>query len=124
MGDHRRCGIAAPRALLTSPVELFNLKEPNGILSMPISPTKMFVAVNDAATLDKLRRADPRKLVHHVNTFVVSRARRFVWAHDASQERFIANHISTKLEPTPLLPNIGRYQPPDPATALSDLIDS
>lgn len=117
---------ASPHRLLTSdrPVELFNLKEPNGIVSIPISPTKMFVAVNVAATLHKLRRADPCQLVSYVNTFVVSRARRFVWAHDTSQERFIANSMSTKLEPTPLLPNIARYQPPDPSTALSDLIDS
>jgi hypothetical protein len=106
--------------LLTSdrPVQLFNLREPNGILSIPISPTKVFVAVNDATTLDKLRRASPRKLVHAVNTFVVSRARRFVWAHDSLKERFITNHMSTKLEPTPLFPTVGRYQPPDQSTAL------
>ena len=114
---------ASPYRLLTSdrPVELSNLKAPNGVLSIPISPTKMFAAVNDRAVLDKLRRADPRKLVADVNTFVVSRARRFVWAQDCSQERFIENRMSTKLEPTPLMPNIGRYEPPPPSASLADL---
>jgi hypothetical protein len=101
-------------------VEFFNLKEPNGILSIPISPTKMFVAMNDTATMDKVLRADPRKLTCDINTYVVSRARRFVWACDTSQERFIDKKMSTKLEATPLLPNIDRYEPPPPSTPLPD----
>jgi hypothetical protein len=115
---------ASPHRLLTSdrPVELFNLEEPNGILAIPISPSKMFVAANDDATFDKLRRANPGKLACDANTFVVGRARRFVWAQDTSQERFIANRMSTKMEPTPLLPNIGRYEPA-PSTPLSDLVE-
>jgi hypothetical protein len=38
--------------------------------------------------------------------FVVSRARRFVWAQDKSQMRFIKNHMSKNMEPTPLFPGI------------------
>lgn len=104
--------------LLTSdrPVEIFNLKEPNGIISMPISPTKMFVAANDAALFTRLRAADPNKIVADVNTFVVTRARRFVWARDISLESFIAEKMSTKLESAPLLPNIGQYSPSAPAS--------
>jgi hypothetical protein len=51
----------------------------------------------------------------------VSRARRFVWAEDTSQQHFIENTMSTKLEPTPLLPNIDRYEPAVPAAPLPDL---
>jgi hypothetical protein len=103
----------SPSRFLTSdrPVELFNLQGSNGILSIPISPTKLFVAVNDDAILDKLRRSTPDELASHVNTYVASRARRFVWAQDVSQERFVEDKMSTKLEPTPLLPNIDRYEP-------------
>jgi hypothetical protein len=63
MRDAIRDIFASPYRLLTSdrPVELVNLKGPTGLLSIPISPTKLFVAVNDAAILDKLRRAAPRK---------------------------------------------------------------
>jgi len=116
---------ASPHRLLTSdrPVELFNLKEPNGVVSIPISPIKLFVALNDEVTFDKLRRASPRKLVCDVNTYVVSRARRFVWAKDRSQERFIDDRMSTKLEPTALFSNSGRYEPPPPLTSLPNLID-
>jgi hypothetical protein len=56
---------AAPNRLLTSdrPVEMFNLKPSNGVLSLPISRTRVFVAVNEDATLLKLQRAQPRDLV-------------------------------------------------------------
>jgi hypothetical protein len=113
------------RLLLSDrPVEISNLKAANGLVSIPISPTKLFVAANAEATFDRLRRRDPEDLVRHVNLYIVSRARRFVWAQDASQERFIANRMSTALEPTPLFPNIGRYEPPPPAAEVSDLIDT
>jgi hypothetical protein len=77
----------------------------------------VFIAVNDTSTLDKVRRTQPRMLACNINTFVVSRARRFVWACNTSQERFIDNKMSTSLETTPLLPNIGRYEPPPPDPA-------
>ena len=94
------------------PVEFFRLKDPNGIISIPISPTKLFVGVNDTAILTKLRQTKPRALVHSVNKFLVSRARRFVWASDESSLRFISNNMSRRLEPTPLFPNAGRYETP------------
>jgi Protein of unknown function (DUF4238) len=102
---------ASPFPLLTSdrPVEIARLKEPQGVVSIPISPTKLFVAVNDPRTLDRLRATSPRDLVQNINEFVVGRARRFVWASDESQTRFIENHMSKKMEPTPLFPGIGQY---------------
>jgi hypothetical protein len=113
---------AAPNRLLTSdrPVEIFNLKEPNGVLSIPISPTKVFAAVNDETTFAKLRAANPQRIVNDINSYVVSRARRFVWAQDDSHEQFIADNMSTKLEPTPLLPNIDKYQPPAPSVLVDE----
>jgi hypothetical protein len=115
---------ASPYRLLTSdrPVHLFNLKEPNGMVWLPISPTKLFVAMNDRANFGKLESTPPRKLVASANTYVVSRARRFVWAQDISQQRFVENRISTKLEPTPLLPNIGRYEPPALSATLPGIV--
>jgi hypothetical protein len=112
---------ASPDKLLLSdrPVEFFRLKEPNGVASIPISPTKLFVAVNDPAFLVKLRQSKPRALVHSINKNVVSRARRFVWAADESSHRFIANHMSKNMEPTPLFPNVGLVTLP----ARHDLID-
>jgi hypothetical protein len=116
---------ASPHRLLTSdrPVELFNLQGSNGVLSIPINPTKLFVAVNDREILDKLRRTAPDKIASEANTYVVSRARRFVWAQDASQERFVEDRMSTNLEPTPLLPNIDRYEPPAPSASLLDPVE-
>jgi hypothetical protein len=102
---------ASPIRLLLSdrPVEISNLKEPRGFVSMPIGPTRLFVAANSPASLDNLRRVKPSEMVRHVNLFIVGRARRFVWAQDETQTRFIDNHMSTSLEPTPLFPGIGQY---------------
>jgi Protein of unknown function (DUF4238) len=104
---------ASPIRLLLSdrPVQIFNLKEPRGLVSMPISPTKLFVAANSANTFDKVSRLKPREIVQNVNLFVVGRARRFVWTQDETQRRFVQNHISRNLEPTPLFPGIGQYRP-------------
>jgi hypothetical protein len=109
----------SPYRLLTSDraVELFNLQGANGILSIPISPTRLFVAVNDARILDKLRRASPGQIADQANIHAVSRARRFVWAQDASQQTFIESWMSSQLEPTPLLPNIDRYEPQQPSAS-------
>lgn len=104
---------ASPARFLLSdrPVEFSNLKDPQGFTSLPISPTKLFVAANSSTGLDKLRRVKPHDIVEHVNLFVVGRARRFVWAQDKSQARFVQNYMSKNMEPTPLFPGIGQYQP-------------
>jgi hypothetical protein len=100
------------RLLLSDrPVELSNLKEPRGFVSLPISPTKLFVAANSPAGLDNLRRVKPREIVQQVNRFIVGRARRFVWAQDEGQKRFIQNPMSKNMERPPLFPCIGQYPP-------------
>jgi Protein of unknown function (DUF4238) len=104
--------LSAPsHSLLTSdrPVGLFNIKDPKGMITLPISPTMLFVAVNDPRILDHLKRRKPREIVGHVNTHLVTRARRFVWAADQSQTPFIKKHMSTRLEPTPFFPNVGNH---------------
>jgi hypothetical protein len=108
---------AASHRLLTSdrPVILSKPKEPDGSVVMPISPTKLFVAVNDTRWLEYLRRRRPRDIVGPVNKQTVERARRYVWAQDSSQEAFIGKHMGKKLESLPLFPNLGKY----PASVLA-----
>lgn len=102
---------ASSRLLLTSdrPVGLFNIKDPKGMITLPISPTMLFVAVNDPTIFDVLRRTKPREIVGHVNAHLVTRARRFVWAADQSQTPFVQTNMSTKLESTPFFPNLANY---------------
>jgi hypothetical protein len=98
------------RFLLTDrPVVFANLNNPDGVVYLPIGPAKLFIAVNTPDRLQRLRALPPRELVHNSNRFIVSRARRFVWAHDQSQTAFIEKHMSKQMEPTPLFPNIGHY---------------
>jgi hypothetical protein len=51
---------ASPIRLLLSdrPVQIASLKEPSGFVSMPISPTKLFVATNNSAAFDNLSRVN------------------------------------------------------------------
>jgi hypothetical protein len=101
---------AAPFTLLTSdrPVSLYNVKAADGMISMPISPTKMFAAVNDQPLLERIKRGKPNKIARAANEHCVMRARRFVWATNESQAGYIARYISSKMETAPLFPNIGK----------------
>jgi hypothetical protein len=103
---------ASPYRLLTSdrPVQFVDLRKTNGMVAIPISPVKLFVAANEEAMLKRLRLVPPHKVVSEVNAYLVGRARRFVWAQDALQERFVLNRMSTMLEPKPLFPNIDPYE--------------
>ena len=102
---------ASPHKLLTSdrPVGLYNIKKPDGMITLPISPTKLLVAVNDQKLLQNVSRVHPREVVSHVNKELVERARRYVWASDQSQEGFIERYMSTRLEPTPFFPSLGKF---------------
>jgi hypothetical protein len=89
------------------PVLFSSLKERTGYVSMPLNPTKLFVGVNDRKTLDVFRGTARNQIVRIANRYCVRRARKFVWANDLSQERFVNKNMSQDMEPTPLFPNIG-----------------
>ena len=103
---------ASPNRLLTSdrPVEMYLMKEAKGFIAMPISPAKLFVAVNTRTLLDKFGAQKAADIVRRVNKRVVRCARRFVWASDESQSQFIQDNMSKPMEPAPLLPSLGRYK--------------
>jgi hypothetical protein len=83
------------------------LNQQHGYITLPVGPTKLFLAVNDKRTLDIFRRMKPAEIVRNANKFNVTRARRFVWAHDEVQTLFVRKNMSKAMEPLPLLPNIG-----------------
>ncbi len=103
---------SSPYKLLLSdrPVCFSNLTKPNGVAFLPISPTKLFVAVNDERVFNQIRMRKTRDIVKDVNVFVVGRARRFVWSDDKSQESFIGKRMSKNMEPAPLFPSLDRYE--------------
>jgi hypothetical protein len=74
-------------------------------MALPVSPTKLFIAANSPQSILNVRAHRPQNVVHYVNLFVVRRARRFVFAHDRSQDAFIKSYIHTRMEPTPLFPS-------------------
>ena len=81
----------SPHRFLTSdrPLMMWRLKEPNGYIGIPISPTKLFFATNSEEAAKNILSASPKEIVKQTNIHTVSRARRFVFAHDRTQERFV-----------------------------------
>jgi hypothetical protein len=113
---------ASSKILLTSdrPVTIYSLRAPDGQLFLPISPTKLFIAANEQKVMDDLEKAAPLTIVKESNELVVSRARRYVLSRDQWQQDYIKKHISTKLEPTPLMSNLDRPPEVDVADQKSD----
>jgi hypothetical protein len=106
---------ASHKRLLTSdrPLSIYRLKEPSGFLFLPISSTKLYVAANTSATLDEMANANALNVVIRSNQFVVTRARRFVWARDPWENDFIRKYISSNMEPSPIFPGLGNYDQSD-----------
>lgn len=100
----------SPHKLLTSdrPLQYDSLKLSKGFISLPISPTKLFLASNNPQSISNVRLLAPQVVARNVNLWVVSRARRFVFAHDKSQASFIEKHIHANMEPTPLFPSFSK----------------
>lgn len=93
------------------PVGMYRIKEPNGSLTLPISPTKLFVAVNNRNYLNAFRRQTNRQIVDQINRDHIRRARRFVWAtsQSQSQTKFIRQHMSKAMETPPFFPTLANY---------------
>lgn len=105
---------SSPYKLLLSdrPVCFTNLQKPNGLVLLPLSPSKLFVAANDELGLSKIHQMPIRDLVKNMNVFVAGRARKFVWSADHSQENFLKKRMSKELETLPLFPNLEAVETP------------
>jgi hypothetical protein len=60
------------------------------------------------STIHNLIATNPQDVVRNVNTWVVSRARRYVYSNSEALTGFIEGTMSTNLEKLPLFPNLAR----------------
>jgi hypothetical protein len=100
--------------LLTSDWPLY--REINGermAFTLPISPTALFTATTHPDIFRALQAMRPNELVRTINAEVVSQARLYVYSRDRSQERFVTNHMSSKMQPQPFFPSLARGHPPN-----------
>lgn len=77
-----------------------SLDELDAFVMMPLSPSKVFIGVRRMETLAKIQELTTDELVAEVNLEVVQNARRFVFAADTSQDRFVLNHFGRSNQPT------------------------
>jgi hypothetical protein len=68
---------------------------PSSHIIMPLSPSKVFVAVNDMAELARLQSLTPNDLAESINLTVVNNAVSYVWATNERQLRFVQNRMSS-----------------------------
>jgi hypothetical protein len=90
--------------LLTSdrPIMMTNgIFQPDGELVIPISPTRLFIAVRERRTVEEIAKIDPNTLIATANDRVAAQARRFVYGVDDSQLRFVANRFGRMSPSTP-----------------------
>lgn len=92
-------------SLLTSdrPVIMTNgLGGMEGHLAMPISPKHIFLAANNSAIERNIHATPHHEIAERLNSRVVEQARRYVYAQDDRQLRFVLNRFGKMLQATPL----------------------
>jgi hypothetical protein len=94
----------APYPLLASdrPMIATNgIAGPNGHIIMPLSLTKIFIAVNDLAEYQRLKNLGDKDFAASVNFTTVRNAIKYIWSTDTKQHRFISNHMSANAKNDP-----------------------
>ncbi len=92
-----------PHNLLSSDRPIIHsngILKPECHLALPIGPTRLFVASSDREWLKRFAAEPERSVVKIANRLVVSDARRFVFATDEQQSRFINQHFGTDRQPS------------------------
>jgi len=82
------------------------LGDPRAYIAMPVSPTTIFLASNDATLAGRVGGGDHTKAAKLLNLTVVSRAREFVWGNDDQQLEFVRAHFGS----APVSPVISEEQ--------------
>ena len=84
--------------LLTSdrPLEMPGLGMADAYITLPVTPKVMFLAGHDDRWVDRLSSANHTTVVQNINRATVRRARKFVWANDASQLGLVEEQMSAE----------------------------
>ncbi len=94
----------APYSLLTSdwPIVMNNGE---GTVLFPLHPRVLFIASRTLAITEGFVAANgPNNIVAAMNRYVVTHARRYVFASDYTQTQFIEDNFSAQKRPSPLFP--------------------
>ncbi|KXV71936.1 hypothetical protein AD951_01370 [Acetobacter malorum] len=75
-------------------------------VTLPISPTALFMACDDESIFEAISRSDQTEIVRTMNEYVVSHARRYVFSSDETQESLIKSQMSSSMVEPPFLPSV------------------
>ncbi len=104
---HEREFLISDAALQQSKAGIFS---PQGYITMPIAPRKLFVAVSELSLAKAIDNLSRRDLVSRNNRAVVRRASIFTGAADRSQERFIIANFGEEKHETLIKGLLDRYR--------------
>jgi hypothetical protein len=100
LADHARY------PLLTSdrPIIMSNgLGQPQSYLMLPISPRRVFAAVNRREVIDQIQHdLTPDKFVESINGRVVRQARKHAYGTNDAQLRFVSNRLGERMRWSPM----------------------
>jgi hypothetical protein len=77
-----------------------SLAEKEGFIFMPIGPKKLFFAVNNVETQERIMRRDPNELMTSINMLVAGRAEKWVYATNDAPLDFVRTHMGTRQQPS------------------------
>lgn len=89
---------SSPVRLLTSDCaveQIEGLAHPDAFMTLPIGPTRLFIAANRRQIIDRLKVAPAEEVVKLRNTSTVCYARDFVWARDRAQADYICDRLGS-----------------------------
>jgi hypothetical protein len=97
---------SSPSPLLTSdwPIEIDTAKD--RFISLPLSPSRLFLASDDYGSIRTALEQPRAKLVEIVNKLLVCRARRHVFACDDTLDEFIRENMGTEVAEPPFFPTL------------------
>ena len=75
-------------------VRFYGYDRPGGTWIWPLTPHAAFVAVNDAANLNRIERSSSGKFLRWLNTHSARQAERFVFSVDDRDERWLPKHLN------------------------------
>lgn len=91
--------ISGDQEFLTSDrplISLYEFKAHDSYIMLPVGPKRLFVAVNNLETQQRIESHNPEGWIASMNAAVVGAAKQFVFSSDDSQRDFVQKHFGKK----------------------------
>ena len=79
------------------------MREPTGLIMLPISPNHLFITTNNQQTERQIQTLwHKRRIIRDINNLVVCQSRKLAFGTDDSQLNFVSTRLGLRHTPDPL----------------------